>query len=81
VHDNTEEEIVEALRYGRTVVYDFKGNVYGDAELIELLQVQPIKTEAVDYAYSGSSKLDVVTRACGWFGLLGLVVFGRFKGE
>ncbi len=81
VHDNTKEEIVEALRYGRTVVYDLQGNAYGDAELIELLQEQPIETEAGDYAYNGSSKLDVVTRTCGWFGLLGLVVFGRFKGE
>ncbi len=81
VHDNTEEEIVEALRCGRTVVYDLKGNAYGDPELIDLLQKQPIETEAGDYAYTGSSKLDVVTRACGWFGLLGLVVFGRFKGE
>ena len=64
---------------GRTVVYDVDGNTYGRPELVQLLRENPIPQNADDYAYCGSSSIDVITRVCGWLGLLGLLFFGRKK--
>ena len=77
VQNNDEREILDALRDGRTVVYDPEGNAFGKPELIELLQGQPVRREAGDYNYSGSGLTDLVGRTCGWLGLLGLVLFRR----
>jgi predicted metal-dependent phosphoesterase TrpH len=79
VRNKDEREILDALRAGRTVVYDPDGNAYGKAELIRLLQEQPVTREVGDYDYSGSGLIDRIARACGLFGLLGLVQFGRDK--
>ena len=38
VHSADENEILNALREGRTVVYDVDGNVYGRPELVQLLR-------------------------------------------
>jgi hypothetical protein len=79
VHDNDEREILDALRNGRTVVYDAEGAAYGMPELIKLLQDQPLRRAIGDYAYSGSGVIDRVTRIFSWVGLLGLVLFGGNK--
>jgi hypothetical protein len=79
VYNNAQDEILEALHSGRTVVYDVEGNMFGDPEFIRLLQEQPIKRDSVAYRYEGSGAIDVFTRSCGWLGLLGLVLFGRRK--
>jgi hypothetical protein len=79
VHNNNEREILDALRAGRTVVYDAEGTEYGRPELVRLLREQPIKRDVADYDYAGSGVIDRVARTCGWFGLLGLVLFGRQK--
>lgn len=75
--NNDEAEILEALRVGRTVVFDRDGNPYGNSELIRLLQADPIKRDISIYNYKGSGIGDVITRTLGWLGLLGLVLFGR----
>ena len=77
VRQNDEAEILAALRAGRTVVYDREGNAYGNAELIRLLQDQPIVRDTGDYNYRGSGTVDVITRTLGWLGFIGLVLFGR----
>jgi predicted metal-dependent phosphoesterase TrpH len=77
VRSNDEADILEALRAGRTVVFDRERNAYGDPELIRLLQDQPIRLDVGDYHYRGSGVVDVVTRSAGWLGLIGLVLFGR----
>ena len=79
VRNNDEAEILDALRAGRTVVYDREGNAYGNPELIELLQDEPIMRESGDYTYRGTGVVDVVTRTLGWLGVIGLVLFGRKK--
>jgi PHP domain len=79
VRNNDEREILDALRDGRTVVYDPEGTGYGEPGLIRLLQEQPVRREVGDYEYSGSGLIDRVARTCAWFGLLGLVLFGRQK--
>jgi PHP domain len=76
-HRNDEPEIVEALRAGRTVVFDRDGNAYGNSDLIRLLQDEPITRDVSDYDYRGSGIVDVMTRTLGWLGLIGLVLFGR----
>lgn len=77
VHNNNDErEILDALRDGRTTVYDPEGTAYGMPELINLLQERPPRHRLGDYDYSGSGVIDRVTRACGWVGLLGLVLLG-----
>ncbi|MGH8527007.1 MAG: PHP-associated domain-containing protein [Gammaproteobacteria bacterium] len=77
VRNNDEREILDALRAGRTVVYDAEGTAYGRPELVRLLQEQPIKRDVGDYDYSGSGVIDRVARTCGWLGLIGLVLCGR----
>ena len=79
VRNNDEAEILDALRAGRTVVYDREGNAYGNPELIQLLQDEPIMRESGDYTYRGTGVVDVVTRTLGWLGVIGLVLFGRKK--
>ena len=78
VRNNSEADILESLRTGRTVVYDLEGNVFGDPELIGILQEQPINKE-IDYEYRASGSIDVLARTCGWLGLFGLFIFGRRK--
>jgi predicted metal-dependent phosphoesterase TrpH len=79
VHRADESGILEALRDGRTVVYDVEGNAYGRPDLVQLLQEQPIPQNTRYYDYSGAGVIDIVTRVCGWCGLLGLLLFGRQK--
>ena len=76
-HNNDEPEILEALRAGRTVVFDRDGNAYGNSELIRLLQADPITRDVSNYQYRGSGIVDLITRTLGWLGLIGLVLFGR----
>jgi len=77
VHSADENGILDALRDGRTVVYDIEGNTYGRPDLVQLLRENPIPQRADKYDYSGSGAIDVITRVCGWCGLLGLLFFGR----
>lgn len=76
-HNNDEPAILDALRAGRTVVFDRDGNAYGNAELIRLLQADPLTRDVSNYHYKGSGIVDVITRTLGWLGLIGLVLFGR----
>lgn len=75
-HNNDEPGILEAVRAGRTVVFDPDGNAYGNSELIRLLQDEPITRDVSNYHYRASGIVDVITRTLGWLGLLGLVLFG-----
>lgn len=77
MRNNDEPGILEALRAGRTVVFDRDRNAYGNLELIRLLQDEPITQDVSDYDYRGSGIVDVMTRTLGWLGLVGLVLFGR----
>ena len=77
VRNNDEREILDALRVGRTVVYDAEGTTYGRPELVRLLQEQPIKREVRDYNYAGSGVIERVARTCDLLGLIGLVLCGR----
>jgi predicted metal-dependent phosphoesterase TrpH len=77
VHSADENGIMDALRDGRTVVYDVNGSMYGRPELVELLKERPISQHAGTYDYSASGAIDGITRVCGWCGLLGLLLFGR----
>ncbi len=78
VKDNTETEIIKAIRTGHTVVYDLEGNAYGHPELIRLLEENPIKRTG-NYNYAHSSIIDLISRTLGWVGLIGLVLFGKRK--
>lgn len=73
--DDSADAIVEAVRTGRTVVYDRDGRAYGPSELLELLDTEPVEVRSSDYNYAGSGWLDRTTRTLGWLGLLGLLVF------
>ncbi len=73
---DSEAEIVEALRARRTVVYDHRGEAYGDPALIALLEQEPYVMRPQDYGYRGNGPLDRVMRLFGLVGVLGLVVVG-----
>ena len=74
--DDSAEAVLEALKVGRTVVYDLDGRPYGDPAMIVALDHEPIALRPEDYGYRGRGTADRVTRALGWLGLVGLVLFG-----
>ncbi|MFT3771171.1 MAG: CehA/McbA family metallohydrolase [Minicystis sp.] len=75
--DDSEASVIEALKAGRTVVFDLEGRAYGDAEMIDTLAREPYTPRAQDYGYRGSGWADRLARAFGWLGLLGLILVGR----
>jgi hypothetical protein len=72
-----EASVLEALRRKKTVVYDLKGQAYGDPELVAALEAEPYVPREVDYNYRGSGTLDRIARLVGWFALLALVLLPR----
>ncbi len=72
-----EAAVMDALRSGRTVVFDREARAYGDPELIDLLQREPYAMRPQDYGYRGSGWLDRAARALGWLGVVGLVLLRR----
>jgi hypothetical protein len=72
-----EAAVMDALRSGRTVVFDRHARAYGDPRLIDLLQREPYAMREQDYGYRGSGWLDRAARALGWLGVVGLVVLRR----
>lgn len=73
-----EASIMDALRAGRTVVYDLAGKAYGDPALIALVQDAPLRSRA-EPGYAASSPLDAAGRALGWIALVALLLFGGEK--
>lgn len=74
---DSEADILDALRVGRTIVYDRDGRGYGDPKMIEALEKEPYSMRDQDYNYRGSGPLDVIARTLGFFALAGLFLFGR----
>jgi hypothetical protein len=72
-----EAAVLDALRAGRTVVYDLEGRAYGDPALVEALRREPYTVAEQDYGYRGSGLADRVARTLGWLGLVGLILLGR----
>jgi predicted metal-dependent phosphoesterase TrpH len=69
-------DVLDAIRAGRTVVFDrMGGTAYGDEALIALLEADPLPATDYDYGYKGNGALDVIARSIGWLGLMGLVLF------
>jgi hypothetical protein len=75
VENADEAGVMDALRRGRTVVYDLDGRAYGDPDLAALLEREPYALRAQDYGYAGTGGLDRAARALGWLGLVGLLLF------
>jgi PHP domain len=74
--DDSAEAVLDALKAGRTVVYDLEGNAYGDPGLAAALEREPYALRTQDYGYRGSGAADRATRGLGFLGLVGLVLFG-----
>ncbi len=74
--DGSAAAVLEALKAGRTVVRDLEGNAYGDPAMAALLEREPYTMRPQDYGYHGTGLADRVTRALGWLGLVGIVLFG-----
>ena len=70
----TEQGVIEALREGRTVVYD-RERVYGDPEMIELAASVNLPKDPPILPAPGA--LRVFSRSAGVIGLLLLLVFNR----
>jgi hypothetical protein len=69
VTENTERGILEALRQGRTVVYDRDGQVFGDPNLIRLGAVPKLEAPPPDFW----NRVSLVTGVLGL--LIGVAVF------
>jgi hypothetical protein len=76
--EDSESAVLDALRIGRTVVYDRDGRVYGDPQLIALASQDPQFQNLVHpQGDEGSGGfLAKASRLCGMLGLLGLFFFG-----
>lgn len=72
-----EADVLDALRAGRTVVFDLDGRAYGDPALIRVLADEPYTLRTQDYGYRGTGALDRICRALGFAALLGLLLFGK----
>jgi hypothetical protein len=66
--------VLEAIRAGRTVACDGRGDTYGPPELTQL--VADDCRAAATAPPAGVSSLDTIAAVCVWFGLLGLVLVG-----
>lgn len=73
--EHTEAGVIDALRQGRTVAVDGRGNVHGDPEFVRRVVAHRARTTQV-----ASSRALLWRRfavACAWIGLLGMVVLGN----
>lgn len=75
VREASAEGVMEALRAGRTVVVHDDGRMTGDAEMVALLESEPVEASAPP-SYRATSLLDAVLRTVGLVGVV-LVVFTR----
>ena len=73
----TEDGVMEALRAGRTVVQDHRGELWGDPERVAALRARPYHAKEHDVGYHGRGVGDRVARALGWLGVIGLLAFRR----
>lgn len=76
VKDNSNAGILEALRAGRTVVYDRDGRTYGDPALIQLA-AQDGRLPEPDPAASDNALLAEFSKLAGLAGLIVAVLFRR----
>jgi predicted metal-dependent phosphoesterase TrpH len=79
--NDSADAVMDALRNGRTVVYDLEGHAYGDPALVAGLEREPYTFRAQDYGYHGNGAVDRIARVLGWLGMLGLVLFGISSGR
>jgi hypothetical protein len=68
------EGVLEAIRAGRTVACDARGQAYGPADLVALAAEEC--RAAATAAPAGGSPVDTVATWCVWLGLAALVVLG-----
>lgn len=73
IRKDNEKDILEALREGRTVVYDRDGRAYGDPALTQLLRERPLARNA-EHASRPHGALRRLAALSGWLGLAGLLV-------
>lgn len=73
--EDSESAILEALRAGRTVVYDRDGRAFGNPELIHLA-AQDSRFGEFRSPPPEPAFLIVASRVCGMLGLLGVFLFG-----
>lgn len=71
------DDVLAALKAGRTVVTFADGSVWGDAECRRLLAAEPYTPRVIDYANTPTGPIDAAARALGLLGLAGLVFFRR----
>lgn len=76
-NDTSERGIVEALRAGRTVVIAPNGRRFGDPELLAVLDRDPLPARSTIATYEAVSPLDWITRALGFFGVVGVFLLAR----
>jgi len=76
-HQNSEAGVLDALRAGRTVVYDVEGKAWGDPAMIELLEHAPLEPERDRLHEQGH--LAELSRVCGWLGMVCLIALGSTR--
>jgi hypothetical protein len=72
VRDRTEAGVLEAIRSGRTVAADDRGSLYGDPDLVRIVEAH--RPAGRSNHFAAWRRLSV---ALAWTGVLGLILFGR----
>lgn len=73
----SEASVMEALRAGRTVVYDRDGRAWGDPAMIALLAREPYRAGPKDDGYRTRGAADGLLRVLGWLGAVGMLALRR----
>lgn len=76
VKEATPEAAMDALKKGHTVAIGPNGQMFGDADLIDLLTDDPVPAHDPT-TYPARSAFDAVSRAIAWAGVLALILFRR----
>lgn len=74
VERRDEASVMDALRAGRTVVYDRTGRAYGDPAMIALLDREPYPVREEIAGYAARSLFDALSRVLGLIGALGILL-------
>lgn len=82
VYEDSEAAVLDALRAGRTAVYDRDGRAYGDPRLLALAAQDPQFQQLLHPRREGGFRrfLAVASRVLGILGLVGFAAFGTGRG-
>jgi hypothetical protein len=75
--EKTPAAVLAAMKAGRTVVVAPNGERFGDAELMALLDKDPLPPKVTGLNYEAENIFDAIIRVVAWLGVLALILLAR----